>query len=416
MTSRPSLREAGWAFAADGGAGIGGALERFLASLPTRPRLFGLGEPMHGVEAFPRLRNQAFEYLVEHDGYRSIAIETDCLAALTIDAFVADGTGELGEVMRSGFSHGFEKAEANRELVAWMRQYNRSRAASDRLRFYGFDAPMEMTGANSPRPALTALQAYLATNLEPALLPAMAGAIDTLAGADERWSNAAAILDPSRSVGASDEANKLRLLADDLAAVLIAESPRLIASTSRDAWWRADLQARTAAGLLRYHAAMADASDARVARLLGLRDVMMADNIAAILTREGQRGPTLMFGHNLHLQQGRSKWHLGDLSLEWWSVGSIIGAQLGDQYAILAAALGAAPQQGLVAPAPDTLEGTLCALPESRYLFRSESLIGALGTAPTLVLRTDTAPNNGYFPLDPYRLNEAAGVIFLRDV
>ena len=68
---------------------------------------------MHGVEAFPQLRNQAFQHLVEHDGYRSIAIETDCLAALTVDAFVADGKGELGEVVRSGFSHGFEKAEAN---------------------------------------------------------------------------------------------------------------------------------------------------------------------------------------------------------------------------------------------------------------------------------------------------------------
>ncbi|TMG44330.1 MAG: erythromycin esterase family protein, partial [Chloroflexi bacterium] len=97
---------------------------------------------MHGVEAFPQLRNQAFQHLVEHDGYRSIAIETDCLAALTVDAFVADGKGELGEVVRSGFSHGFEKAEANRELVDWMRRYNASLKASDRLSFYGFDAPM----------------------------------------------------------------------------------------------------------------------------------------------------------------------------------------------------------------------------------------------------------------------------------
>ena len=416
MTDGASLAEAGWAFAGDGGAGIGGALERFLQSLPLRPRLLGLGEPMHGVEAFPQLRNQAFQHLVEHDGYRSIAIETDCLAALTVDAFVADGEGELAEVMRSGFSHGFEKAEANRELVAWMNQYNRSRDASDRLRFYGFDAPMEMTGANSPRPALTALHAYLATNLETALLPATAGAIDTLAGADDRWSNAAAILDPSQSVGASAEANTLRLLADDLLALLIAESPRLIASTSRDAWWRAYVHARTAAGLLRYHAAMADTSDSRVARLLGLRDVMMADNVNAILAREGQRGPTLMFGHNLHLQKGRSRWHLGDLSLEWWSVGSIIGAQHGDEYAVLGAALGAAPRQGLNAPAPDTLEGTLSALPESRYLFKATSLITALSVAPNLVLRTDTAPNNGYFPLDPRELNDADGVIFLRDV
>src|SRR5256885_13933032 len=131
---------------------------------------------------------------------------------------------------------------------------------------------MEMPGANSPRPALTALQAYLATNLEPALLPAMAGAIATLAGADERWSNAAAILDPSRSVGASDEANKLRLLADDLAAVLIAEAPRLIASASRDEWGRAYPHARTAARLLRHPPAMAAASDLPAGRAPGLRD------------------------------------------------------------------------------------------------------------------------------------------------
>src|SRR5207249_12206282 len=135
---------------------------------------------------------------------------------------------------------------------------------------------------------------------------------------------------------------------------------------------------------------MANASDNRVARLLGLRDVMMADNLYAILTREGQQGPTLMFGHNLHLQKGRSKWHLGDLSLEWWSVGSIIGAQLGDQYAVLSSALGAASHQGLDVPPPDTLEGTLAALPERHDLFKSTSLATALSSmARDLVLRPD---------------------------
>jgi erythromycin esterase-like protein len=276
---------------------------------------------------------------------------------------------------------------------------------------------MEMTGADSPRTALTALHAYLATNLDALPLPATADTIDTLAGADERWSNPAAILVPSESVGASDEAKKLRLLADDLVALLMAESPQLIAATSRDEWWRAWLYGRTAAGLLRYHAAMAETTDSRVARLLGLRDVMMADNLNAILARESQRGPTLMFGHNLHLQKGRSRWHLGDLSLEWWSAGAIIGAQLSDQYAVVASALGAAPDQGLNAPAADTLEGTLSALPESRYLFASGKLATALRrTAPNLVLRSDTAPNNGYFPLDARHLNEADGVIFLKVV
>ena len=415
MTGRPSLLEAGWAFRGHDPSGVGDALAHFLRSLPARPQLLGLGEPMHGVEAFPRLRNQAFQHLVEHDGYRSIAIETDCLDALKVDAFVSEGKGELDEVMRSGFSHGFEKAVANRELVEWMRRYNQNRDPADRLSFYGFDAPMEMTHADSPRVALTALSRYLATNLDATLLPAAADSIDVLAGADERWSNPAAILVPSESIGASDEANQLRLLADDLVAVLVAESPRLIAATSRDAWWRASLYGRTATGLLRYHAAMADTSDSRVARLLGLRDVMMADNLNAIVAREGRRGATLVFAHNLHLQKGRSKWHMGELSLEWWSAGAIIGAQMGDEYAVLASALGAAPNQGLDAAAVDTLEGTLSALPESGYVFNSGRLTTTLRGLAPIVLRTDSAPNNGYFPLDPDHLRETDGVIFVKE-
>ncbi len=161
---------------------------------------------------------------------------------------------------------------------------------------------------------------------------------------------------------------------------------------------------------------MAETSDARIARLLGLRDVMMADNLNAIAAREGQRGATLVFAHNLHLQKGLSKWHLGELSLEWWSAGAIIGAQLGTQYAVLTSALGAAPHQGLRAPAAETLEGTLFALPERGYLFNSGSLTNALsGMGPKLVVRTDMAPNNGYFPLDPGHLNEMDGVIFLKE-
>lgn len=115
---------------------------------------------MHGEEAFPRLRNQLFQHLVEHEGYRSIAIESDCVAGLIVDEFVADGVGSLDEVMQHGFSHGFRESEANRELVHWMRKYNRDSPAADRLRFFGFDAPIEMTrspgpGVCSPRSTAT---------------------------------------------------------------------------------------------------------------------------------------------------------------------------------------------------------------------------------------------------------------------
>ena len=97
----------GWCFGADGGDDLGAALANFLGSLETKPRLLGLGEPTHGEEEFPLLRNEVFRQLVEREGYRSVAIESDCLAALRVDAFVREGESSLDGVMETGFSHGF---------------------------------------------------------------------------------------------------------------------------------------------------------------------------------------------------------------------------------------------------------------------------------------------------------------------
>jgi erythromycin esterase-like protein len=105
-------------------------LRAFLNSLPARPRLLGFGEPTHLLEEFPRLRNQAFRFLVEHEGYRSIAIESDCLAGRAVDAYVTDGAGTLDDVLANGFSHGFGAVAANRELVSWMRRSRPPRSRS----------------------------------------------------------------------------------------------------------------------------------------------------------------------------------------------------------------------------------------------------------------------------------------------
>lgn len=417
MSSQTSLQDAGWSFVGDTPADVGTAVAHFLQSLPTPPRLLGFGEPMHGEEEFLRLRNQAFQYLVEHEGYRSIAIESDCLAAVTVNTFVLEGKGRLDEVMQSGFSHGFGDSEGNRKLVAWMHEYNRDLDAEDKLRFYGFDAPMEMTGAHSPRQALTSLHEYLAIYVGVDRLPCTAVTIAQLVGGEDRWSNPAAAMDPAQSVGTSEEAIKLRLITDDLVTVLNAEAPRLIAATSQDEWWWASLYGRTAAGLLRYHAGMADTQPSRVARLMGLRDTMMAGNLKAIADREAQRGSTLAFAHNRHLQKYLSKWQLGELALEWWSAGAIVGTQLGSHYAFLATALGSAPHRGLKAPGPETLEGALSVLPGSRYVFNSANLARSLsGRESKPVLRTDTSTNHGYFALDPNELEGTDGVMFIKEI
>ncbi|MGW1751999.1 erythromycin esterase family protein [Streptomyces sp. NPDC002092] len=377
--------------------------------LPARPRIFALGEPTHGEDALLELRNELFRQLVEQEGYRTIAIESDCLMGLIVDEYVSTGTGTLDAVMEQGFSHGWGALAANRELVRWMRSHNDGRPESERLRFAGLDGPLEMTGAASPREALTALHDYLAARVDTALLPCTAATLDRLLGTDDRWTDPAVMTDPARSVGRSGEARELRLLTDDLVALLDAQTPHLITATSRDDWDRARLYGRTATGLLRYHHWMADTSTARLSRLASVRGQMMADNLLAV----AERGPVLVHAHNAHLQREKSSMRMGGMRLEWWSAGALASTRLGEAYAFVATALGTIRHQGVDTPPPDTLEGLLYALPEDQCVVDASRLAAALGdTRPALRV----SPWFGYAPFDPAHLADSDGIVFVKDL
>ncbi|MET7806238.1 erythromycin esterase family protein [Micromonospora chersina] len=376
--------------------------------LPARPRLLALGEPTHGEEVLLGLRNDLFRQLVEREGYRTIAIESDCLMGLVVDDHVTSGAGDLDEVMERGFSHEWGAFPGNRDLVRWMRAYNEGRPASERVRFAGFDGPLEITAAASPRQALTALHDYLGARVDAGLLPCTAETLDRLLGADDRWTEPAAMMDPTRSVGRTPEARELRLVADDLVALLDAQTPHLIATSTPDEWDRARLYGRTAAGLLRYHFSMADTSPSRMARLLAVRDSMMAANLLAL----AERGPTLVHAHNSHLQRPKSTMRMGGLPVEWWSAGALVSPHLGEGYAFLATALGTIRHHGVEAPPPATLEGHLYALPQDRYVVDPRRLAAVLGE-PAPAPRV--SPWFGYAPLDPAHLAGIDGLVFVKD-
>ncbi|MGP4103341.1 erythromycin esterase family protein [Nonomuraea sp. KM90] len=380
-----------------------------LRLLPARPRLLGLGEPTHSAEILLDLRNELFRQLVEQEGYRSIAIESDCLMGLVVDDYVTSGTGTLDEVMERGFSHEWGAHAGNRELVRWMRAYNEGRPAAEQVRFAGFDGPLEISAAASPRQVLTALHGYLAARVDADLLPCTAETLDRLLGADDPWTNPAAAMDPSQSVGRSAEARELRLLADDLAALLDAHRPHLVATSAPDEWDRARLYGRTATGLLRYHFWMTDATPVRWSRLASVRDSMMAANLLAV----AERGPALVHAHNTHLQRESSTMRMGDHLLEWWGAGAIVSSHLGEGYAFVPTALGTIRHQGVDAPPPDTLEGLLYALPEDRHVVDAHRLAAALGD-PRPAPRV--SPWFGYASLDPAHLDGFDGIVFVKDV
>ncbi|WP_433734304.1 erythromycin esterase family protein [Nocardia sp. CA-129566] len=394
MSTAASLRGIGRQL--DDPASLGRAIDELLAPRTEPPTLLGLGEPTHGIEAFPLLRNELLGQLVER-GYRSIVLEIDVCAASVVDDYVGGARGDVDEVLATGFSHGFGAVPGNRELVEWLRAHNAERAPQDRVRFYGFDAPVEYSGAPSPRRALSSVNDYLPA----ALRPESVRDLDVLLGADAGWTNEAAMFDPAASIGDSDRARALRIVADDLASALRRAAPARCPADP-NGYAHAAAHARTAQGLLRYHAAMASPAPDRIATLLSLRAEMMAENLLAIVAQEQRRGPSLVFAHNAHLQRAHTS--IGDDDMTWGSAGALVGLTLGERYMFLAT--DANPHSD-----PGTLQNVLAEATTRRALFPTPALRAAL--APPIGTGKPIVP--GHIPLNPADLDSADAVIFIAD-
>ena len=400
MSTATALRELGRQL--DDPASLGRTLDELLAARTEPPVLLALGEPTHGIEAFPLLRNELLGHLVER-GYRSIVLETDVFAASVVDDYVGGGTAEVDTVLATGFSHGFGAVPGNRELVEWLRAHNAGRAPQDRVHFHGFDAPLEISGAPSPRRALSSANDYLPV----ALRPESVRDLDALLGEDADWTNQAAMFDPAASIGDSDRARALRIVADDLASTLRRAAPGL-RPADPTGYTRALAHARTAQGLLRYHAAMASPAPDRIATLLSLRTEMMADNLLAIVAQEQRRGPSLVFAHNVHLQRVQSHMPVGGVvpqdEVSWASAGALVGLTLGERYVFLAT--DANPHSD-----PGTLQGVLAEATTRRALFPAQALRAAL--PPSIGTGEPIVP--GHIPLNPADFDGADAVVFVAD-
>ena len=349
--------------------------------------IVALGEPTHQEPAFGWLRNELFAQLAEL-GFRSIVLETDRVAALAVDDFVRSGIGTLDEVMNGGFSHGWGEREPNRALVAWLREYNRNRAPEQRLAFHGFDGQTENTTAPSPRRYLEYARDCLGLDLD----------IAGLAGADERWDREEAILDPACSVGASQDARRLRVAGNAMLASLRSR-------TAQPGTERARTYLTAGLGLLRYHRKAAEPGEQteRIRLLLAERSGLMARNLLDIREIEADRGPTLVFAQNAHLQKNPSTLHIRGRDLTWIAAGAIVSALLGAPYSFVVGSLGRSDILGLDYPAPDTYEGLCQSRVNEWGLVEVEAVDGGTG-------RTVPPSAWAYNPLGPATLTQADAI------
>jgi erythromycin esterase len=338
------------------------AVDTVIDSLGDAIALLGFGEALHGGEELLVLRNQLFQRLVEAHGYSAIAFESSFPRGTIVNEYVLGrGPASYEEVQDTGWSHDFGKFAANRELVEWMRQYNADPAHQRKLQFYGFDSPTDMI-ADSPRHTLDFVLDYL-REIDEALGQEYRQRIDPLLGQDAGWENPAAAFDPSQAIGRSPAATALRVETEELISELHVRRPELVAKSDERRYLEAVHYAVETRQLLNYHAELARTSENRQARLFGIRDAMMAENLAYIVSREQGRGKVLAFAHNSHLKRGKVEWHWGNEALISWPVGSHLHEMFGHRYAVIGSAVGESPANGIGQPEVGTLEARLTSVP-----------------------------------------------------
>jgi erythromycin esterase-like protein len=395
------------AFSPDAADSLNIATDRVMASVPSSLELLGFGEALHGGRDLLSLRNRLFQRLVEVHGFSAIAVESSFPRGRIVNEYIAGRGGATFDDMRdAGFSHGFGAIDANRQLIEWMRQYNADASHAVKLHFYGFDSPTEMTGTDSPRPLLAFALDYLAA-IDGASANARRAEMEELLGADADWENPAAMMDPSKSIGRSPAAVALRIETEELINELGVRAPELIATTDAARYAEALRYATHARQMLAYHAGLAGQSPNRIADLLGLRDLMMADNLTFAIAQERGRGKVFAFAHNSHLKRGQAQWQLGPHALAWWPAGAHIALRLGDRYAMIGTGIISSESQGIAEPEAGTLEARLAASAgPARFVptHRGEGLpSSAIAAIPA---RSPSAKNSSYFPFTKQSLTD----------
>ncbi len=397
------IRQEAIPFSIDSSEIFDASIDKVIVSLDDSVELLGFGEALHGGEDILVLRNRLFQRLVKTHGYSAIAIESSFPRARVVNDYVAGrGPASYEAVQDTGFGHGFGRLEANRELVEWMRRYNADPTHRVKLRFYGFDIPGLAAGIASPSQVLHFVLDYL-VSIDSASGKVHRQLIDSLLGPDSDWENPAAMADPTKSVGLSPAATALRIATEDLITELRTRRPELVARSDIDRYLEALQYATVARELLNFHAASARKSGELYARLLGIRDALMADNLAYIVGREHGRGKVLAYAHNSHLQRGKAvlPW------ATWWPAGSHLNEMFGPRYAVIGTAVGVSDANGIVRPEPGTLEARLTALPgTARFIPTHKGQGLPASEIASLPIRSGSMKNPTYIALTPQSLTD----------
>lgn len=361
-------------------------------------RIVALGEPVHGAHEPLAFRNCLFRYLVERQGFTAIALETGLNESRHLQDYVAGGEGDALGAARRGFTWGFWRYPENVELLDWIRTYNADPAHGRTIRLYGID----LSGGDS---------SGLWTNARITLDDSLAFLKRTAPQDSERLRQRLVPFLGRFEVGAYvampvSERARLRSAIGDLIGFFDRNRASLTAASSQADynWARQNAVAARQLEAL-FQVSGVPSADGALSpgdhRADAARDAAMAANVRWALEREGPKGRILLFAHNGHVMNARTRGGI-------WSVyakapaamGEHLRAALCQKLAIVAISGGAPPREAKSAsldaalaqvgrdPFLLDLRTVRKGVPAARWLAQAQSLQSNFDTENLLVPAT----------------------------
>jgi erythromycin esterase len=103
-------------------------------------KILALGEATHGTREFTTARQRLFRYLVEHHGFRVLAVEAHFTECLHLDRCLNDSSCDLNETMGDRMLIWTTKSREMLELFQWIRQHNQGKPEAEWIHYVGYDS------------------------------------------------------------------------------------------------------------------------------------------------------------------------------------------------------------------------------------------------------------------------------------
>ncbi|HUJ58361.1 MAG TPA: protein-L-isoaspartate(D-aspartate) O-methyltransferase, partial [Kofleriaceae bacterium] len=248
-------------------------------------RVVLLGEATHGTSEFYRMRTRITQELIQHHGFRAVAVEADWPDASAIDRYARDlPARSRGWTPFARFPQWMWRNRETQVLIEWLRAHNAG--VHERASFSGLDLYSLYTSAYE-------VVRYL-ERVDP----------DAAQVARERYGRLTPWQHDPSAYGHAALVGRIQPYEHEVVAMLRDLLARRIEYSAQDGdeFFDAAMNARVVAGAERYYRAMFYGS----VESWNLRDSHMFDTLRAILAHRGEGARLVVWEHNSHVGDARA--------------------------------------------------------------------------------------------------------------